>query len=50
MSPTQFVVRAAELNKQLEAARRVGDIPRMQRALSGLTSLRRAMYGVPTRT
>jgi hypothetical protein len=49
MSPTQFAVRAAEFNKQLEVSRHVGDILRMQRALAGLTSLNRAMYGIPSR-
>jgi hypothetical protein len=35
----------ARLDADLETARRTGDMPSMQRALTGLTSLRRAMYG-----
>jgi hypothetical protein len=50
MSPTQFAVRSADLNKQLEAARSDGDIHRIQRALSGLTSLNRSINGLPTRS
>jgi hypothetical protein len=45
MSPTRYVVTKARLNAELETARLAGDMPGMQRALAGLTSLRRAMYG-----
>ena len=47
MSPTQFVVRCAELNRDLEAARRAGDLSRMRSILAEKTSLLRAMYGQP---
>lgn len=45
MSPTQFAVRNAELNRQLEAARLAGNIGRMQILLQQKTSLRRSRYG-----
>jgi hypothetical protein len=45
MSPTQYVVQCAKLDAELEVARKAGDLPRMQRALAGLTALRMAMYG-----
>jgi hypothetical protein len=45
MSPTQFAVRQAKINAELETARKAGDMLRMQIALAGLTSLNRAMYG-----
>ncbi len=45
MSPTYYVVRQAKLEAELETARKAGDVMRMQVALAGLTSLRRAMYG-----
>jgi hypothetical protein len=47
MSPTQFVVRCAELNRDLDAARRAGDLPRVRSILAEKTSLLRAMYGQP---
>jgi hypothetical protein len=47
MSPTYYAVQTARLNRECEAARKVGDIPGMQRALRGLTNLRRHMYGTP---
>jgi hypothetical protein len=37
----------ARLDDQLEAARRVGDLQRMQELLGEQTSLLRAMYGQP---
>jgi len=45
MSPTQYVVQCAKLDAELDSARTAGDLPWMQRALAGLTALRRAMYG-----
>jgi hypothetical protein len=47
MSPTAFVVRCAELNRDLEAARRAGDLVRMRSILAEKTSLLRAMDGQP---
>jgi hypothetical protein len=47
MSPTYFAVRCRDLDKQLEAARKAGDIPTMQRLLGNKTRLFRAMYGYP---
>jgi hypothetical protein len=47
MSPSKFVVRMAELDGLLEAARLAGDLSRMQLLLTEQTSLLRAMYGVP---
>jgi hypothetical protein len=46
MSPTQYQVSRAKLDAELEAARKAGDVPRMQMSLAGLTALRRAMYGL----
>jgi hypothetical protein len=45
MSPTHFAVRMADLDEQLEAARKAGNLYRMQRLLGEMTTLRRAMYG-----
>jgi len=45
MSPTCHAVKKARLNRDLEAARKAGDMPRMQAALSALTNLNRHMYG-----
>ena len=47
MSPARFEVEKAQLNRDLERARLAGDLPGMQAALSGLTSLYRAYYGHP---
>jgi hypothetical protein len=47
MSPTYFVVRNADLDAKLEAARLDGDIRGMQTLLAEQTSLLRAMYGQP---
>jgi hypothetical protein len=47
MSPTYYEVHRARLDQELEIARKAGDMPRMQAALAGLTSLNRAMYGQP---
>ena len=45
MSPTQFAVRRAKLNAELDVAWRAGNVPQMQAALAGLTTLYRSMYG-----
>jgi hypothetical protein len=45
MSPTQFAVRRAKLDAELEVARRAGDVPQMRSSLAGLTALYTAMYG-----
>ena len=45
MSPTYYAVQTAKFDADLDAARHAGDIPRLQAALAGLTSLNRAMYG-----
>jgi hypothetical protein len=47
MGPTQFAVRCAELNRDLEAARRGGDLSRLRSILAEKTSLLKAMYGQP---
>jgi hypothetical protein len=47
MSPTKFALRCAELNRDLEAARRAGDLTRVRSILAEKTSLLRAMYGRP---
>jgi hypothetical protein len=47
MSPTYYAVQKARLDRDLEAARKAGDFPRMQVALAGLTSLMHRMYGRP---
>jgi hypothetical protein len=45
MSPTFYAVQTARLERDLEAARRAGDMPRMQETLRGKMSLMRAMHG-----
>jgi hypothetical protein len=45
MSPTFYVVRMADLDEHLEAARSAGNLRRMQRLPAEMTSWRRAMYG-----
>ena len=47
MSPTQFAVRAAEINEQLEAARRAGDIARQQQLAGQHQRLLESVYGSP---
>jgi hypothetical protein len=49
MSPTQFAVAEAKINRRCETARRVGDLAEMQRCMAELTSLHRVYYGVPPR-
>jgi hypothetical protein len=48
LSPTQLVVRQAQLNLQIEQARKDGNIPAIQRALGELGYLNRAYYGAPS--
>lgn len=45
ISPTQFVVRKAEANRELESARLSKNFPAMQAALARLTQLNNAYYG-----
>jgi hypothetical protein len=45
MSPTYYAVEMRRLDEELEAARRAGDLPRMQRLLGEQTGLMTAMYG-----
>lgn len=51
LSPTYLVVKQAQLDLQLERARKDGNIPAMQRALAEHTYLIRAYYGAaPAKT
>jgi hypothetical protein len=45
MSPTQFAVRAAAIERQLAVARRAGDIPRMQHLIGQHQRLLELVYG-----
>ena len=47
MSTSSFVVRMAELDAKLDAARKAGDLRGMQALLAEQTSLLRSMYGSP---
>jgi hypothetical protein len=47
MLPTNFIVRQAAPNERLDAAKKAGDVPAMQRALGELTSLYWTAYGSP---
>jgi hypothetical protein len=47
MSPAQFEVRRAELDRLLELARLADDVGQMQTLLAEKTALYRAMYGRP---
>jgi hypothetical protein len=49
MSPTQFTVRMAATDRELNRARAAKDIASMQAALSTMTGLLRAYYGVAPR-
>jgi hypothetical protein len=39
MSPTQYELSRAKLDAELEAARKAGDVPRMQMSLAALIAL-----------
>ena len=45
MSPTYFAVQMADAERQLERARKAGDITGMQAALAIMTALNRSYYG-----
>ncbi len=47
MSPTYFAVQMARLDEELEAARKAGDIRRMQRLVGEQQSLLESVYGRP---
>ena len=47
MSPTQYELSRAKLDAELEAARKAGDIPRMQMSIAGLIALFKSMYAPP---
>ena len=47
MSPTQYELSRAKLDAELDAARKAGDVPRMQMSLAGLIALFKSMYGRP---
>jgi hypothetical protein len=47
MSPLQYDLSRAKLDVELEAARKAGDVPRMQMSIAGLIALFQSMYGRP---
>jgi len=47
MSQTLYEHSRAKLDAELEAARKAGDIPRMQMSIAGLIALFKSMYGRP---
>jgi len=47
MSPTQYELSRAKLDTELEAARKAGDVSRMQMSIAGLIALFKSMYGRP---
>ena len=47
MSQTQYELSRAKLDAELEAARKAGDVSRMQMSIAGLMALFKSMYARP---